>query len=674
MPEEPELNQTVLNQGSQIEATKMMQEMIQESVSILLDANGNVSPSIAEVLGIQDLVVSVDPNHLDVMMSGEDRQKQKMARDKIVFQLVYSFASQIMIGGLRGVLDEEYKDNLEVGKKIIALSIYLEKKCMQLDNNKVPRITPFFKRELIEALFDKSVYSDEVVGQYLMRLPVKVIGDIVNQDIYGSTSEFWNFMPHDQENYNDLMAGMLIARGDFWVEIMKFLQAQGDILRLIAVMKVMPESRLEKWRSLKNTMELSPEDVEASEQLAQTLANESAAAASSSSSSSVAASSLSGAIDGSEEQKGEPPVLESYEVDIVNQAESAYLAKFFNARDNLYLLNYILHAEIRPMLAVMDPNVRQVISELEVIKFDPAYIPLPTVRLFEIAFDRSQFQADFLQVIRKHFPDLSAHLELRFIDADEPLMIAAKNDQWEKVIQLTQTMPLDVALDAEVLGILLANKEAITDAYFKSLNPLSLDEKVENITRVLHKQSKLSVIIAAPDVNQLARQLAIASPQAVKLYAYKNPNDYSLPIGLETKDWVLIMQGLLSIVAYPQLSIEDKKMINENRDNLVEALINYANANYSPVERIQFFNTVIDGENALGKLLNESTASWFSLSIFRPIRDNNGNRVTSHIADIIENRDTVQALLNSMPAADNEQNVASDGEERKMSSPSRRHQ
>jgi hypothetical protein len=79
MPEEPELNQTVLNQGSQIEATKMMQEMIQESVSILLDANGNVSPSIAEVLGIQDLVVSVDPNHLDVMMSGEDRQKQKMA-------------------------------------------------------------------------------------------------------------------------------------------------------------------------------------------------------------------------------------------------------------------------------------------------------------------------------------------------------------------------------------------------------------------------------------------------------------------------------------------------------------------------------------------------------------------------------------------------------------------
>ncbi|MDR3477784.1 MAG: hypothetical protein P4M14_07120 [Gammaproteobacteria bacterium] len=661
MPDDPGSNVDQLNEASQKEASAVMQEMIQESVNILLDLHGNLSAEIVEALGIND-IIPVNDEHAE---SAAAKQLNRAKRDKIVFQVVYSFVSQIMIGGIRVHLDNDYVDEFEVNKKIIALSKFFETQCMQFDERKVPRITDFFKKQVMEALFDKSVYSEEMVGKYLTHIPDKEIGQIVNDDIYGVTNPFWNFMPHDQADYNELMSEMLIARGNFWLEIMKYLQAQGDVLRLRAVMKVMPESRLEKWRSLKNTIEFLPEEEEAAAVLARTLATEEESAKKAVSASAASAASS----EDLEERKGDPVELEP-DVYIETDPEVKNLKKWFNARDNLLLIDYILHNEVRPQLAAIDPKVKKVTDELENIKFNPQYIQLPTQKLFEVLFDKSKSQVEFLKLTRHYFPDLAAHLELRFADADEPLMIAAKNGQWRRVFNLLENMASDAPLDPALLAILNANKSALMHDLILSLRNISDSEKLKSIKQVVNKQFKLGEMIATPDANEFLLFLAAEAPQAAKLYFREDPNEDDLSIGLKVKDWALVVKGLLAKENLPNLSVEDKKWLYDKREKLTEALIDYGNAHYAPEQRIQLFDRVIEGKNALGKVLKEST-SWFSLSLLYSIRDSKGNRVTSFIADIIVNRDTVQALLNSeqenIPRQPNP--AAGEDEESKMQPP-----
>lgn len=511
------------------------------------------------------------------------------------------------------------------------------------------KITRLFKEQVLDARFEKSVYSEKAVANFLIHMSPEKVRKIVIADLKAIPKVLFDYSPHDSEQYITFMTKFVEARMKFWVDIMKYYQEHGELIALKILFDILPETIISRWRNTPNALEMNRSvDRQGLEVLQNVLQQEYK--------DSKAGGEIKEEKEGKEEKQlqREPDAESEEEVVLLSdEHERANFERWFNARGNIVVLNEILDKET---LLGDTPSLRRqvVTTQLEDTRFNPALIQMPFLQLMNVMFEQSSAPDEFVNLLSVYFPKLAIQYTH---ETPDPLRTAVDNQFWRNAIKyLLEQKKNNVPLAPDLEARLQSYKPNIVTDFFKMLSDEKLDstQRLNHINQTVARKTRFGDLMMTPNKSYFFDVLAKKDPEVYELYLRQLEHEDDFSIGLKLQDWKLIVEGLLAKEQMPTLSKEDYEVLFSHRKEITQQLIEYFKKEFPWEEQqISHLSKVIEGQNALGKLLADKPTGWFSWFSSNP-RDEKGRVVTPFIADLIFQRTTLKAMLETRVEADRE--------------------
>lgn len=510
-------------------------------------------------------------------------------------------------------------------------------------------VTKLFKKQVLDVYFEKSVFSEKAVANFLIHMTPDKVKKIVIDDLNKIPPELFDSVPQNSNQYSRFFEGYIEARAKFWVDIMKYYQDHRELPTLKTFYEIMPAGIISRWKKVPNALELDRQnDFGGIDLLRSTLMKE------------FSPKSISQ--EGKEEKlSGRDFDTESEEEVVLtsDEHERENFQRWFNTRGNIVILNQILEQEAETMSAASEQRL-EVITQWEETRFKPELLQMPLPELFRKMFEESSLKDEFISLLSLYFPKLADQFALK---TPMPLRTVMYSQLWSKAIDHLSEMKNSM-LDEELEKDLHSNKAKLITEYFKMLNDQKLDnsQRLRHVVAVIARKSKLGDVLTSPTKEEFIKELKRLDPGTYESYLRLSSTEDDLSIGLKLRHLHLIVTGLLAKELMPVLTVEDKEFLMANRKPLAAQVIQYFREKHPSreAEQIARLSTVIEGKNALGKLLAERPTGLFSWFAPNP-RDEKGNAVSTFIAMLIDQRNTLSGI------------IASKNEAKKSSPPRQQH-
>jgi len=545
----------------------LLASIIKQGCQDLLDAQGNLKPNVIRFLNLDQLI---------------QKNKQNQAvLDQIIFQVLYSYCTQLVFASLGDPFLKSYKvpdDSAQI-QQIDYLGRFCPSLCAGRDSQKKLKFTGFFTDKILDHIFENGLYSAKSCASFLRHIHPDHLSNMVRNDI--------NTDHPDVRNIDGLQEKIKRNRGKFWLEIMAIFQAEKDILRLQMIWNSLPEAEKSLWNGSENNFHLPLPDEQ----------------------------------------------LVAWRGDYAESAGDAIrYSGFYNrlqTRDNVFLIDHIAHDSVMAdqsaaaylqhamqsmNLVSSEITAKQaaMIRELQAFKFNERLVQLPAAAFFEKIYQQSHYQDTLLLELKKYFPALAQHLESS--QTDNPLTVFIRNRQWENTV-----FPL---MNMRDINVLTQNDQdeikhrirSITKAFCEFVQTLTEKEQKNRLIDVVDGNNALGKLIDPTDKEARINFLKVFFPTvSQKLGLSIQDSESPIASAITHDQWDVAISILINQKNIDGISLPDKQEIYNHYTDLQKHLIKFLDNpenQFTSDQRLNLVNAVLQGRNALGKLLKQEPTTW----------------------------------------------------------------